>query len=175
MDVAWRNWLACSVSLKKLLAGLDLQAPSSRPLHFGFLALPKYLIKDGWTSISCGRKYRSTSSYLSQYIHCSQSPPEAKQAWLPCSWLKLAVIRKQRSLFDSQGGTRNPHILGFLSRERRGRNGCFMGTPVCSGDACNCGAEWACCTHQLCQAVWEAEVSHFAWKYRWSCMLYIFE
>lgn len=70
-----------------------------------------------------------------------KAPQRLSQAWLPHSWLMLAVIRKQHSLFDSQGGTWNPHILGFLSRERRGRNGCFMGTPVCSGDVCNCGAE----------------------------------
>lgn len=93
-----------------------------------------YLIKNHvshlpvWTCTGRGRGYKSITSSISKHI--AHRAPEAEQACLLGLWLKL----KLHILLYSRGGTLLPYVLGFFSKARRDRNGCFVGASVCSGD-----------------------------------------
>lgn len=81
-----------------------------------------------WTCTGRGRGYRSITFYCSKHI--AHWAPEAEQACLLGLWLKL----KLHTLLYSRGGTLLPCALGFFSKARRHRNGCFVGASVCSSD-----------------------------------------
>lgn len=142
-DSPWLTSHIYECSLEKLVDMFQVTVTSTnrftgskfKTFAFCFSSMARvYLIKNHvshlpvWTCTGRGRGYKSITSYISK--HVAPWAPEAEQAFLLGLWLKL----KLHTLLYSRGGTLLSCVLGFFSKARRDRNGCFVGASVCSGD-----------------------------------------